>query len=257
MKPVLKCGSGCGDWSLFFCTPDRDEDVIPCNNNRHTSAGRSKQIDNNSMSDEQIIERLDLNDDHEEEGEEVEEEATGDPAVKGKRKRRRKKKTAAGATSAESNETPAANGVANGVNNNKPAVAPAGQKKKGGGKGKKQTDPPSIPIKDLFPDGNYPEGEIQPHPVVDTWVWFLVFDSCSDTNSSVNRQSAHNRITSEEKRAIELASNDMYKELRLAAESHRQTRKYMQSYIKPGMTMIHIWYVNTFLVLLTDILSIW
>ena len=46
----------------------------------------------------------------------------------------------------------------------------------------------------------------------------------------------------------------MYKELRLAAESHRQTRKYMQSYIKPGMTMIHIWYVNTFLVcvLLTD-----
>lgn len=50
-----------------------------------------------------------------------------------------------------------------------------------------------------------------------------------------------NRTTNEEKRALDLASQDMYKDLRLAAEAHRQTRKYMQSYIKPGMTMIHIW----------------
>lgn len=50
-----------------------------------------------------------------------------------------------------------------------------------------------------------------------------------------------NRTTSEEKKALDMASQDMYKDLRLAAEAHRQTRKYMQSYIKPGMTMIHIW----------------
>lgn len=32
--------------------------------------------------------------------------------------------------------------------------------------GKQQTDPPSIPISELFPDGNYPEGEIMKHPEV-------------------------------------------------------------------------------------------
>lgn len=32
----------------------------------------------------------------------------------------------------------------------------------------------------------------------------------------------------------------MYQELRRAAEAHRQTRKYVQNYIKPGMTMVEI-----------------
>ncbi len=36
----------------------------------------------------------------------------------------------------------------------------------GGGPGNKQTDPPSIPIVDLFPDTNYPIGEILEHPVL-------------------------------------------------------------------------------------------
>lgn len=54
-------------------------------------------------------------------------------------------------------------------------------------------------------------------------------------------RNAINRTTNEEKKALDLASEEMYRELRLAAEAHRQTRKYMQSYIKPGMTMIHIW----------------
>ena len=49
------------------------------------------------------------------------------------------------------------------------------------------------------------------------------------------------RMTSEEKRALDVASQELYRDLRQAAEAHRQTRKYMQSYIKPGMTMIHIW----------------
>jgi methionyl aminopeptidase len=30
---------------------------------------------------------------------------------------------------------------------------------------KKQTNPPSIPICELYPDGNFPEGQIVPHGV--------------------------------------------------------------------------------------------
>lgn len=88
--------------------------------------------------------------------------------------------------------------------------------------GAKQTDPPSIPVVDLFKDGNYPIGEIQDYPIVNDF------------------QTAGDRMSMEEKRSYEKANEDTYKEARIAAEAHRQTRKYMQNYIKPGMTMIHI-----------------
>ncbi|CAD7085474.1 unnamed protein product [Hermetia illucens] len=92
-------------------------------------------------------------------------------------------------------------------------------------KGKKsengQTNPPSIPIAELFPEGNFPEGEIMNHPAVDD-------------------RTAKDRFTSEEKRALDRMHGDIYNELRHAAEAHRQTRQYMQKYIKPGMTMIEI-----------------
>ncbi|OTF82187.1 hypothetical protein BLA29_010386, partial [Euroglyphus maynei] len=84
-----------------------------------------------------------------------------------------------------------------------------------------QTDPPSIPIKDLYPDGNFPLGEICEHPAVD-------------------ENTAKYRITSAEKKAMDEASEDQYRDLRCAAEAHRQTRQYMLNYIKPGMTMIEI-----------------
>ena len=87
----------------------------------------------------------------------------------------------------------------------------------------KQTDPPSIAIKDLFPDGNYPEGEIMEHP------------------TDQDGRTGKDRITSEEKKALDRLNEEVYKEARLAAEAHRQTRQYMQGYIKPGMTMIDIW----------------
>ena len=35
-------------------------------------------------------------------------------------------------------------------------------------------------------------------------------------------------------------NEDMYQELRRAAEAHRETRKYVQNYIRPGMTMVEI-----------------
>ena len=35
----------------------------------------------------------------------------------------------------------------------------------GGGSAKTQTDPPSIPVSELFPGGNFPEGQIMEHPI--------------------------------------------------------------------------------------------
>ncbi|XP_065674453.1 uncharacterized protein LOC100199352 isoform X2 [Hydra vulgaris] len=80
-----------------------------------------------------------------------------------------------------------------------------------------QTNPPSIPITQLFPCEDYPIGEIQNYKDDNLW-----------------------RVTSEEKRAIDRMNENIYKEARLAAEAHRQVRKYVQSFIKPGMKMIDI-----------------
>lgn len=87
----------------------------------------------------------------------------------------------------------------------------------------KQTDPPSVAIKDLFPNGNYPVGELMEHPIAQ------------------DERTGKNRMTSEEKKTLDSMNEDVYKEARLAAEAHRHTRQYMQKYIKPGMTMIEIW----------------
>lgn len=40
----------------------------------------------------------------------------------------------------------------------------------------KQTDPPTIPIIDLFPSGDFPEGEIQQYK--DEWVLNLILIQC-------------------------------------------------------------------------------
>ncbi|XP_037281690.2 methionyl aminopeptidase und [Rhipicephalus microplus] len=99
----------------------------------------------------------------------------------------------------------------------------AKKKKKKKPKGsKQQTDPPSIPICDLFPDGNFPVGEEVEHPI---------------PNDS---RTGKNRMTDPEKKALESMSQDQYREIRQAAEAHRQTRQYMLKVIKPGMTMIEI-----------------
>lgn len=85
-----------------------------------------------------------------------------------------------------------------------------------------QTDPPSIPIVELYPEGNYPEGEILHHPTF------------------TDDRKAKDRFTSEEKRALDRLHTDIYKDLRIAAEAHRQTRQHIQRWVKPGMTMIEI-----------------
>ncbi|KAL9661732.1 hypothetical protein QQ045_026560 [Rhodiola kirilowii] len=80
-----------------------------------------------------------------------------------------------------------------------------------------QTDPPSVPVIDLFPSGEFPEGEIQQYKDDNLW-----------------------RTTSEEKRDLERLQKPIYNSVRRAAEVHRQVRKYIRSILKPGMLMIDI-----------------
>ncbi|KAJ7969370.1 Methionine aminopeptidase 2 [Quillaja saponaria] len=95
------------------------------------------------------------------------------------------------------------------------------KKKKNKSKKKKEqlqlTDPPSIPVIDLFQSGEFPEGEIQQYKDDNLW-----------------------RTTSEEKRELERLEKPIYNSVRRAAEVHRQVRKYMKSILKPGMLMIDL-----------------
>ncbi|XP_074109573.1 methionine aminopeptidase 2-like [Cotesia typhae] len=60
------------------------------------------------------------------------------------------------------------------------------------------------------------------------------------TPSGVDEKTALFRFTTEEARALDRMHNDIYNEARQAAEAHRQTRKHIMKWVKPGMTMIEI-----------------
>ncbi|KAG9490393.1 methionine aminopeptidase 2 [Eleutherodactylus coqui] len=102
----------------------------------------------------------------------------------------------------------------------------AGGKKKKKKKKKKgakcQTDPPTIPICDLYTNGVFPKGQECEYP------------------PTQDGRSAAWRTTSDEKKAMDQASEEIWADFRQAAEAHRQVRKYVMSWIKPGMTMIEI-----------------
>lgn len=187
----------------------------------------------------QVEEKLN-NNNNVESDEEVEEtkpgdEATQQPSKNKKKKNKKKKKPAAeGETVAEANGAVdglagdvatklSVNGEDNAAEEGEGAATATGAAKKRNRHKKKgkttltQTDPPTVPIKDLFPEGNYPTGELLEHPI--------------DGNT---------RITSPERKVIDDTNIEWYKDFRLAAEAHRQTRKHVLSYIKPGMTMIEI-----------------
>mmetsp|Transcript_11488 Transcript_11488/g.26157 ORF Transcript_11488/g.26157 Transcript_11488/m.26157 type:complete len:464 (+) Transcript_11488:48-1439(+) len=97
------------------------------------------------------------------------------------------------------------------------------KKKKGGGGGgaapTEQTWPePTVPVKVLYPNNNFPEGEIQEYNELNAW-----------------------RSTSAEKKEQEkMATLDQLHEVRHAAEVHRTARKYLYSWVKPGMLMTEI-----------------
>jgi methionyl aminopeptidase len=80
-----------------------------------------------------------------------------------------------------------------------------------------QTDPPTIPVIDLFSDieKDLPTGEILSHP----------------------NQSQSYRESSAEIRSREHLQEDLYRKVRLGAEIHRQVRAYAQSIMKPGILL--------------------
>lgn len=79
---------------------------------------------------------------------------------------------------------------------------------------KQQTDPPSIPVAELFPDGNFPVGQVMIHG-----------------SAGIDDRMAKMRFTSEEARALDRMHNDIYNEARQAAEAHRQTRKHIMKWV--------------------------
>jgi methionyl aminopeptidase len=89
------------------------------------------------------------------------------------------------------------------------------KKKKGGAK--VQSSPPRVPVSNLFPNNQYPEGEIVEY---------------KNENSY--------RTTNEEKRYLDRMNNDFLQDYRQAAEVHRQVRQYAQKTIKPGQTLTEI-----------------
>lgn len=89
------------------------------------------------------------------------------------------------------------------------------KKKKKGTTPKVQSNPPRVPLSTLFPNNQYPEGEIVDY---------------KDENSY--------RTTDEEKRHLDRMNNDFLTDYRKAAEIHRQVRQYAQKeLLKPGRSL--------------------
>ncbi|ELU39451.1 methionine aminopeptidase 2B [Rhizoctonia solani AG-1 IA] len=124
----------------------------------------------------------------EEEEEEEEEEVVGDNAAgEGAKKKKKKKKSKKKKTAA-------------------PAV---------------QSDPPRVGLSFLFPNGVYPEGEIQEY----------------------KNDNAYRTTSAEKKEAERIACGDpetTYQDIRRAAEVHRQVRAHARKHIRPGQTMTDI-----------------
>ncbi|KAA0202117.1 hypothetical protein HAZT_HAZT001950 [Hyalella azteca] len=104
-------------------------------------------------------------------------------------------------------------------------VAEGPPKKKKANKNEKlvQTDPPSVPIVDLFPAGNFPVGE-----------------TCEYVDYNTDDRTASNRMTNPEKKALEISYDDMYRDIRIGAEVHRTTRQYFQKWVKAGTSCMDI-----------------
>lgn len=161
--------------------------------------------------------------------------------AKNKKKRRKKKKT-----SQDESMTAGIDSVSEGVAKLSPTENGAGEdqqaeedadtnetdatgkkkrrrRKKGKSAGpvKAQTVPPSIPIIDLYPK-SAPTGEELEYPQV------------------ADDRTAKDRFSSAEAKSRDTAYDEIHNEIRIGAESHRQTRQFMQGWIEPGMKMIDI-----------------
>ena len=118
--------------------------------------------------------------------------AEGDAQKKKKKKKKNKKKSGAVAAAEGSD----ASAIAAMSTTSSPAAAAVSN---GVGPPTKQTEPPSVPVRLLFPSGKFPEGEWQSYKDDNLW-----------------------RETSAEKRDLERLQADMINDVRQAAEVHRQ-----------------------------------
>jgi len=89
--------------------------------------------------------------------------------------------------------------------------------KKKKGDAKVQSSPPRVLISNLFPNYQYPEGQIEEY-----------------------RDENNYRTTNEEKRHLDRMNNDFLNDYRKGAEIHRQVRQWAQKNIKPGQTLTEI-----------------
>mmetsp|Transcript_7337 Transcript_7337/g.17636 ORF Transcript_7337/g.17636 Transcript_7337/m.17636 type:complete len:453 (-) Transcript_7337:533-1891(-) len=140
----------------------------------------------------------------------------GSPLTKNQKKKAKKKAAAARkAAEAETSSECLMEGNQAALEN---APKSDGKKKKKGGKQAQQTDPPSVPVRDLFSNGKFPEGEWMSYNDDQRW-----------------------RETNEEKREKQRLEESIINEVRQAAEVHRQVRKYMQEkVIRPGILMTEL-----------------
>ena len=99
---------------------------------------------------------------------------------------------------------------------------------------KGQTDPPTISIAELFPDGNlmcYTYSEVELNHIGN----FVLFSGNFPVGEEMeypivgDDRTAKDRFTTEEKKALDRAQMDIYNEVRCAAEAHRQVPFYMLS----------------------------
>ncbi|KAL3317292.1 Methionine aminopeptidase 2 [Cichlidogyrus casuarinus] len=85
-----------------------------------------------------------------------------------------------------------------------------------------QTDPPTIPICDLYPQKNFPLGQIMEYT--------------SQTDDCM----AKDRMTSTECKQRDKLSEESWKHCREGAEVHRQVRQHIQRWVKPGVKLIDL-----------------
>eukprot|EP00743_Colponemidia_sp_Colp-15_P001072 GILK01001183.1.p1 GENE.GILK01001183.1~~GILK01001183.1.p1 ORF type:complete len:455 (-),score=93.05 GILK01001183.1:115-1479(-) len=165
---------------------------------------------------EENMEKLNVEEDDDVEEKEQEEAGEAQTAEKKKKKKKKKKKPAAGsATTAPADATANVSGTDHsGFQDNESVFRLI---KNWPDVPVKYTNPPTVPVHELYPDGHYPVGETHDYKDDNSW-----------------------RTTSAEKRELERIEQYDYENARRAAECHRQVRKFAQSYIRPGMSMVEI-----------------
>ena len=81
----------------------------------------------------------------------------------------------------------------------------------------KQSAPPRVLLRDLFPSGDYPEGEVQSYSKASIAASEVRYDASRNSEDDVFLQN-----------------------YRQAAEVHRQARRWVQQSVKPGQTLVEI-----------------